>query len=84
MIEKPIGQDLESCDTLVSALYQKFGKESIFFLDHFLGKEMVQNIAVIRYYNSLLSPVWSKDSITAIRISCREVTLPEDSGTFYV
>jgi len=72
MIEKPFGHDLTSATELNSAISAAFGEEDIYRIDHYLGKEMLQNILVIRFANTIFEPLWNKNYIDHIQISAAE------------
>mmetsp|Transcript_118 Transcript_118/g.274 ORF Transcript_118/g.274 Transcript_118/m.274 type:complete len:948 (+) Transcript_118:177-3020(+) len=73
VVEKPLGFDLPSSTMLAKNMALAFGGErNIFRLDHFLGKEMVQNIVAVRFANRFLEPSWNNHNIQAVVISCRE------------
>ncbi|CAF5088231.1 unnamed protein product, partial [Rotaria sp. Silwood1] len=63
---------LESSNKLSSHLTKFFTEEEIYRIDHYLGKEMVQNIIVLRFANQILSRVWNRDSIATVNIICQE------------
>jgi glucose-6-phosphate 1-dehydrogenase len=75
VVEKPFGRDLTSSTELDSVLHQFFPEPSIFRIDHFLGKEAVQNLLYFRFANSFLEPIWNRDHIARI-----EVTMAESYG----
>ncbi|WP_336645675.1 glucose-6-phosphate dehydrogenase [Microbacterium sp. USHLN186] len=75
VIEKPFGDDLESARALNSALEVAFPADSIFRIDHYLGKETVQNILALRFANELYEPIWNRNHIDHVQI-----TMAEDIG----
>lgn len=72
VIEKPFGKDLASAKALNKEIVSAFGEENIFRIDHYLGKEMLQNILVIRFGNVIFEPVWNNKYIKQIQISSYE------------
>ena len=72
VVEKPFGTDLESTRKLNRHLTKRFIEKQIYHIDHYLGKEMVQNIAAFRFGNYLFEPLWNKDFIDHIQISVAE------------
>lgn len=72
MIEKPFGSDLESAKVLDAALLKHFREEQIYRTDHYLGKETVQNLLVLRFANEFLEPIWNNDYIDHVEISMLE------------
>lgn len=83
VIEKPFGFDLPSAVELNKDLRQVFDEEEIFRIDHYLGKEMVQNIGVIRFANSLFEPLWNNKYIANIQITLSETVGVEERGGYY-
>jgi glucose-6-phosphate 1-dehydrogenase len=83
VIEKPFGHDLKSAEILNNQICQVFKEEEIYRIDHYLGKEMVQNIEVIRFANSLFEPVWNNRYIANIQITSSETVGVEDRGPYY-
>ena len=77
VIEKPFGKDTESSAVLSSHLGRLFKEEQIYRIDHYLGKEMVQNLMVLRFANRFFSPLWNRDNI-----ACVKITFKEDFGTY--
>ena len=75
VLEKPLGHDFKSADEINEAVGKVFSEKRIYRIDHFLGKETVQNLLVLRFGNVLLQPLWDKDSIEHI-----EITVAEDIG----
>lgn len=83
LIEKPFGVDVNSASELDEQLTQVFNQESIYRIDHYLGKEMIQNMMAIRFKNTLFKNVWNKDSIDYIAISAFETVGVENRGGYY-
>jgi len=83
VIEKPFGYDLDSAGKLNEQINQVFKEEEIFRIDHYLGKEMVQNIEVIRFANAFFEPLWNKDHIANVQITLSETVGVEDRGGYY-
>lgn len=83
IIEKPFGRDLETAEQLNEQLRTVFEEEEIFRIDHYLGKEMVQNIEVIRFANSIFEPVWNNRSIENVQITSSETVGVEDRASYY-
>ncbi len=72
VMEKPFGTDLESARTLNAKLHEVFAEEQIFRIDHFLGKEPVQNILAFRFANGLFEPIWNRNFIDHVQIDVPE------------
>lgn len=83
VIEKPFGYDLESAIQLNEQLNEVFLEEEIYRIDHYLGKEMVQNIEVIRFANQFFEPLWNKNHIANIQITLSETVGVEERGGYY-
>ena len=83
VIEKPFGHNRATAYTLSRLLAQFFPEESIFRIDHYLGKEPVQNIVYTRFANSMFEPVWNRDYVSSIQITMAEDYGVEDRGHFY-
>ncbi|TRY21134.1 glucose-6-phosphate dehydrogenase, partial [Geobacillus sp. LEMMJ02] len=83
VIEKPFGHDLQSAQKLNEEIRQSFSEEQIFRIDHYLGKEMVQNIEVIRFANAIFEPLWNNRFIANIQITSSETLGVEDRGRYY-
>ena len=83
MIEKPFGHDRASARALNALLAGLFPEDSIFRIDHYLGKEPVQNILYTRFANSMFEPIWNRDHIGSIQITMAEDFGVQDRGSFY-
>lgn len=83
VIEKPFGHDFESAQRLNNTLTGIFSEENIFRIDHYLGKEMIQNIMVIRLSNPIFRAIWNKDHIDNIQIYLNESEGVKDRGKYY-
>jgi glucose-6-phosphate 1-dehydrogenase len=83
VVEKPFGRDLQSATDLGFTLHQYFPEESIFRIDHYLGKEPVQNILYTRFANPIFEPIWNRDHIRSIQITMAEDFGVQDRGKFY-
>ncbi|MRX74365.1 glucose-6-phosphate dehydrogenase [Bacillus lacus] len=83
VIEKPFGRDLPSANELNDEIREAFSEDQIYRIDHYLGKEMVQNIEVIRFANALFEPLWNNRFISNIQVTSSEVLGVEDRGRYY-
>ena len=83
IVEKPFGRDLESARQLNRVAGEAFAADSIFRIDHFLGKEAIMNLLYFRFANSFLEPVWDRDHVASIQITLAESFGVEGRGTFY-
>ena len=83
MIEKPFGHSLESARELNADILRTLGEDQIFRIDHFLGKETVQNIMAFRFANGLFEPIWNRDRIDHVQITAAETVGVEKRGEFY-
>jgi glucose-6-phosphate 1-dehydrogenase len=83
IVEKPFGSDLESAKNLNRNLLQYFDEEQIYRIDHYLGKETVQNLLVLRFSNSLWEPLWNHKYIDHVQISSSESLGVEKRGGYY-
>src|ERR1700734_2037674 len=83
IVEKPFGRDLASAQALDRTLHEVFGESSIFRIDHYLGKEAVQNILYFRFANTFLEPIWNREYIQDIQITMAEDFGVQGRGAFY-
>ena len=83
IIEKPFGHDLDSARALNKQLLQVAAEHQIYRIDHYLGKETVQNILALRFANGIFEPVWNRRYIDNIQISVAETVGVEDRGSYY-
>ena len=83
VIEKPFGQDTHSAHLLNETLHAAFDEPRIFRIDHYLGKETVQNILILRFENSIFERVWNRDSIAEVQVTVAESLGVEGRGAFY-
>ncbi len=83
IVEKPFGRDLESARTLNKTLASVFDESQIYRIDHYLGKETVQNLLVFRFANSIFEPLWNRQYIDHIQITNAETIGVEGRGGYY-
>ncbi len=83
VVEKPFGRDLESARSLNKLVAESLDESQTFRIDHYLGKETVQNILVFRYANSLFEPLWNRKFIDHVEITAAESLGVEKRGKFY-
>jgi glucose-6-phosphate 1-dehydrogenase len=83
VVEKPFGRDLASAQELNKILHQYFPEEAIYRIDHYLGKEPVQNILYTRFANPIFEPIWNRHYVRSIQITMSEDFGVEDRGKFY-
>ncbi|MEI6048594.1 MAG: glucose-6-phosphate dehydrogenase [Bacteroidota bacterium] len=83
IIEKPFGYDLESGRNLNNTLHELISEEQIFRIDHYLGKETVQNLLVTRFANGIFEPLWNRNYIDRIEITSAESIGVEERGGYY-
>ncbi|MEC1633621.1 glucose-6-phosphate dehydrogenase [Bacillus mojavensis] len=83
VIEKPFGHDLPSAQALNQEIREAFTEDQIYRIDHYLGKQMVQNIEVIRFANAIFEPLWTNRYISNIQITSSESLGVEDRARYY-
>lgn len=83
VIEKPFGRNLASAQSLDRTLHRHFPESAIFRIDHFLGKEPVENLLYFRFANTFLEPVWNRDHVASVQITLAEDFGVQGRGRFY-
>jgi len=83
VIEKPFGRDLASAEKLNAVIHEHFDEKQIYRIDHYLGKETVQNLLVFRFANSLFEPLWNRDRIESVEITVAETLGVEHRAGYY-
>ncbi len=83
VVEKPFGRDLASAHELNVVLHQVFPEQHIFRIDHYLGKESVEDLLVFRFSNTLFEPIWNRRYVRSVQITMSETIGVEGRGSFY-
>ncbi len=83
VVEKPFGHDLNSAHQLNALLSSMFDEEQIYRIDHYLGKETVQNLLALRFANALFEPIWNRNYIDHVQITAAETVGVEGRGGYY-
>jgi glucose-6-phosphate 1-dehydrogenase len=83
IVEKPFGRDLASARQLNEVAHTVFPEDSIFRIDHFLGKEAIMNLLYFRFANSFLEPIWNRNYVASVQVTLSEDFGVQDRGAFY-
>jgi glucose-6-phosphate 1-dehydrogenase len=83
IVEKPFGTDLASAEDLNASVHAVFGEADVFRIDHFLGKESIENILALRFANGLFEPVWNRDHVDHVQIDVPETLTVAGRSGFY-
>lgn len=83
VIEKPFGVDLKSAQELNQIIHQVFDEQQVYRIDHYLGKETVQNLLVLRFANSIFEPIWNRNYVDHVQITVAEEVTVGRRGAFY-
>jgi glucose-6-phosphate 1-dehydrogenase len=83
IVEKPFGRDLDSARALNATLRECFPESAIFRIDHFLGKEAVENLLYFRFANSFLEPIWNRNHVASVQVTMAEAFGVQGRGRFY-
>ncbi len=83
IVEKPFGTDLASAEALNASVHAVFGEADVFRIDHFLGKESIENILALRFANGLFEPIWNRDHVDHVQIDVPETLTVAGRSGFY-
>ncbi len=83
VIEKPFGRDLQSAQSLNRAVHEVFKEEQVYRIDHYLGKETVQNLLVFRFSNRIFEPLWNREHVDNVQITAAETVSVGDRAGYY-
>lgn len=83
VVEKPFGRNLETAKKLNATIHEVFPESSVFRIDHYLGKETVQNLVVFRFANTFLEPIWNRNYVQNVQITMAESFGVQGRGAFY-
>lgn len=83
VIEKPFGVDIASAQALNKAVHRVFAEHQVYRIDHYLGKETVQNLLVLRFANSIFEPVWNRNFVDHVQITVAEEVMVGSRGPYY-
>ncbi|GAC1401006.1 MAG: glucose-6-phosphate dehydrogenase [Chloroflexota bacterium] len=83
IVEKPFGRDLRTAQKLNACIHKVFDESQVYRIDHYLGKETVQNIFVLRFFNGIFEPVWNRNYVDQVQITAAETIGVEGRGGYY-
>ena len=83
IVEKPFGRDAQSARELNRQIHEVFNEDQVYRIDHYLGKETVQNIAVLRFANGIFEPLWNRNYVDHVQITAAESIGVENRGSYY-
>ncbi|MGH9292333.1 MAG: glucose-6-phosphate dehydrogenase, partial [Acidimicrobiales bacterium] len=83
VVEKPFGEDLASSQRLDTRLHESFAEDQIYRIDHYMGKETVQNVLALRFANAIFEPIWNRRYVDQVQVTVAESIGVEHRGAFY-